>query len=101
MALTIHSPEYQRFRADCKRQWQAVNAPCALCGQATIEWDAPANDRNAFELDHKISRKRMKAMNRPDLLIDPNNCRPAHCRCNRSKQDGDGPASMGETTEEW
>ena len=101
MTLTIHSPEYQRFRADCKRQWQAINAPCAICGQATIDWEAPANDRNAFELDHKISRKRMKAMNRPDLLIDPTNCRPAHSRCNRSRQAKDDPPTMGEMSEDW
>lgn len=101
MSLTIHSHEYVKFRAHMKSIWQPVNAPCGLCGQATIQWDAPRNDPEGFELDHKISRKRMRAMNRMDLLLDPNNAQPAHTRCNRSKQDGDGPAPIGETSEEF
>ena len=97
----IHSREYKLLRANLKAQWQAGNAPCALCGQADIRYDGPKGDPDSFELDHRISRKRAKAMGRPELILDPNNCVPSHCRCNRSKQDGDGPVTLGETTEEW
>lgn len=101
VAPSIHSREYKQFRADMKSQWQPRNEPCGICGQATIDWDAPKNEPDAFELDHKISRKRAAAMGRPELLLDPRNAQPSHCRCNRSKQHGDGPKPIGETTEDW
>lgn len=97
----IQSREYRALRADLKQVWQGRNAPCGICGQATIRYDGPPNEPDSFELDHRISRKRALAMGRVDLLLDPNNMTPAHVRCNRAKQDGDGPVSLGETTEEW
>ncbi|MFF2631973.1 HNH endonuclease [Microbacterium sp. NPDC058021] len=92
----ITSAAYQRMRAEMKAQWQPINAACALCGQATIDWDGPRNAPESFELDHKISRKR-----RPDLALDPSNAQPSHCRCNRSKGAGTATPAIGETTEEW
>lgn len=97
----IHSREYRLLRSTLKAEWRARNAPCGLCGQADIRYDGKKNEPDSFELDHRISRKRAKAMGRPELLLDPNNCQPSHVRCNRSKQDGDAPAAIGETTEEW
>lgn len=97
----IHTREYREFRTAMKAIWQPINAPCGICGQATIQWGAPKNEPDAFELDHRISRKKCKAMGRLDLLLSPGNCQPSHTRCNRSKQEGDGPVSIGEMTEEW
>lgn len=99
--IDIHSRDYREFREQMKAIWQPINAPCGICGQATIQYDAPKNEPDAFELDHRISRKRAKAMGRPELILDPNNAQPSHCRCNRSKQEGDGPAAIGETSEEF
>ena len=101
VADLIHSREYKTLRAELKAAWRSVNKPCALCGQADIKYDGPKNESDSFELDHKISRKRCMAMGRPELILDPTNCQPSHVRCNRSKQDGDGPAVIGETTEDW
>lgn len=97
----IHSRDYQALRAELKAAWRIINAPCALCGQATIDWDAPKNEPDAFELDHKISRKQCKAMGRLDLILDPGNCQPSHHRCNRSKGADKVRPAIGETTEEW
>jgi 5-methylcytosine-specific restriction endonuclease McrA len=97
----IQSRAWRQLRLTLKQIWQPRNSPCALCGQATIDWDAPANDADSFEPDHRISRKRALAMGKPELLLDPNNCQPAHMRCNRAKGAGDGPMVLGETSEEF
>lgn len=101
MADLIHSREYRQLRETLKAQWRSVNAPCALCGQADIQYDGVKNERESFELDHKISRKRCLAMGKPQLILDPTNCQPSHVRCNRTKQHGDGPKMLGETSEEF
>lgn len=97
----IHSRTYKNLRTELKAQWQAVNAPCALCGQANIKYDGSKGERDSFELDHRISRKRATAMGKPELILDPTNCQPSHLRCNRSKQEGDGPVTLGETSEDF
>ncbi|QTV79472.1 HNH endonuclease [Microbacterium sp. NIBRBAC000506063] len=89
LSAIIHSAEYRALRATLKAEWRARNAACGICGQATIEYDGAKNEPDSFELDHKISRKRCIAMGFPELILDPSNCQPSHCRCNRSKQDGD------------
>lgn len=97
----IQSRQYRELRAELKAGWKAANTACTSCGQATIDWDAPANDPDAFEMDHRISRKKAKAMGRPELDLDPRNMQPMHHRCNRSKGSGDVRPGVGETTEEW
>lgn len=97
----IQSRQYRTLRAEMKAQWQPINAACAICGQPTIEWDSPPNQPNAFEMDHRISRKRAAAMGRPELNLDPNNMQPTHHRCNRSKSSGPTRATIGENTEDW
>ena len=92
----IQSRQYREMRAGLKDQWQAVNAPCCICGQADIEYDGEPNQSNSFELQHIISRKR-----RPDLALDPNNCGPSHVRCNRAQGAGNARPTIGENTEDW
>ncbi len=100
-ASIIRSAAYQDLRAEMKAIWRPVNAPCGICGIASIDWDGPKNQPESFELDHRISRKRALAMNRPELLLDPSNAQPSHCRCNRAKGAGDGTPPMGETSEDY
>lgn len=85
-----------RFREAMKVLWQPVNAACALCGQADIDWDGPAGEPDSFELDHRLS-----VLNYPELEFDPGNAQPSHCRCNRSKQAGRQKADIGLTSEPW
>ena len=95
-APTIHSTQYQRFRTEMKAGWQAANTPCAGCGQATIDWDGPANEADSFELDHKKPR-----ITHPELTLDPGNCVPMHHKCNRHKSSGREIAGIGTTSEAW
>lgn len=86
----------QTFRADMKAIWQPVNAPCAECGQATIDWDGPKNQPDSFELDHKKPRIRY-----PELEFEPSNARPTHHKCNRHKGDRQTSPGIGITSEAW
>jgi hypothetical protein len=92
----IQSRQYRQMRAELKAHWSEINAPCALCGQATIDWQAPANQPDSFELDHRLARKP-----RPDLALDPANMQPSHFRCNRGKGAGNTRPTIGENTEDW
>ena len=98
---SITSTPYRTFRAGLKKIWRAANAPCGICHQRTIDWDGPPNESNSFELDHIISRKRAKAMGRPELVMDPTNAQPSHVRCNRGKLAGDTAHTLGERSEDW
>lgn len=88
--------EARQFRAEMKAIWQAINQACAECGQATIDWDGPANAPDSFELDH-----RHPIATHPELEFDPTNVRPTHSRCNRSKGAGKMHAGIGTTSEAW
>lgn len=92
----IQSRQYRELRAELKAQWQAVNAPCCICGHNDIDYDGEPNQPDSFELQHIISRKR-----RPDLALDPRNCGPSHLRCNRSLGARDARPTIGENTEDW
>lgn len=63
----------ERFRRIVSRG----NPPCALCGEP-IDYQAPAGDPRAFELDHVVPRSRGGS----DLL---DNYQPSHRDCNRRK----------------
>lgn len=97
----IQSRAYRELRATLRAQWRAANAPCAICGQRHIDYDAPAGEPDSFEMDHRISRRRARAMGRPDLDLDPGNMQPTALRCNRSKGAGAQKPDIGQTTEEW
>lgn len=90
------SHKHRDLRALLKPGWEAVNAPCGICGQATIDWDGAANEPDSFEMDHIISRKK-----RPDLEFEPSNQQPSHHRCNRGKSSHAQAAGIGATSEEW
>lgn len=92
----IHSKQYQQMRAELKTIWKARNEPCWICGQATIDWDGPANAQDSFELEHPKPRKHF-----PHLALDRANAKASHGRCNRSKGAGDARPGIGTTSEAW
>lgn len=96
MAGILSSRAYRDFRAEMKSVWQPANAPCWLCGQATIDWDGPANEPDSFELDHAKPRK-----THPWLALARSNARPSHSRCNRSRQAAAPRPGIGATSEDW
>jgi hypothetical protein len=92
----IHGKAARDFREEMKSIWKPINQACGLCGQATIDWDAPANEPDAFELDHILT-----VSARPDLQLDPANARPTHHRCNRSRGARSARPPVGITSEAW
>lgn len=96
MAGIISERAYRVFRAHMKAGWQAVNAPCALCGQADIDWDGPPSAPKSFELDHRKARKP-----HPELALEPTNAQPSHSLCNRNKSYGDMRPGIGQTSEDF
>ena len=91
----IQSRRYRQMRADFRAQCEALNLPCRCCG-LPIDYAAPPNDPDAFELDHVISRKA-----RPDLAYDPSNFAPSRHACNRAKGAGPTPSTLGTTSEDF
>jgi len=79
-----------------KAIWQPVNAACALCGQANIDWDGPRNEPDSFEIEHKLA-----VINYPELEFEPSNAQPSHSQCNRNKGAGAAAAGIGITSEPW
>lgn len=90
------SQRAQQFRTDMKAGWSASNAPCGICGQATIDWDGPPFRPDSFELDHIKSIR-----HHPEYEFDPSNVQPAHHSCNRAKGAGDTLTLVGRTSEPW
>ncbi|WP_158170965.1 HNH endonuclease [Rhodococcus sp. JT-3] len=70
---------WRKIRANHRAMCQARNAPCWLCGQQ-IDYDAPANAAESYEADHFHS-----VSTHPQLANDPENLRPSHSGCNRSR----------------
>lgn len=81
----------RRFKSECRDQALA----CWLCHQP-IDYDAPPQTPDAFEPDHVIPRETA-----PELALDWDNLRPAHCSCNRSRGKRDVPLPLGLTTRAW
>lgn len=84
------------FRRELRAEWASVNAPCAICGQATIDWSAPRHDPDALEIDHILA-----VSTHPHLQFDRANVQPTHSRCNRHKGAGRIVAGVGITSEVW
>lgn len=78
---------------------RAVRDPlCRRCGQATIDYDAPPEDPNAFNAGH------IKAWALyPELREDPANYQPEHARCGKSAGTKDGTISngLGTLSQQW
>ncbi|HAT1303620.1 MULTISPECIES: HNH endonuclease [Corynebacterium] len=84
-----------KLRRQYLTQCQAQNLPCWLCGQP-IDYQAPAGTTNAFEPDHYHPRA-----DHPELALDPDNLRPAHASCNRSRGKKDIPLPLGNHSATW
>ena len=96
MADRQHGQKAHEFRRGMRKLWEAVNAPCAICGQQTIDYLAEAHLPDALELDHIYP-----VATHPHLEFDPGNVRPTHSRCNRHRGMGRDVAPVGVTSERW
>lgn len=69
---------WHKVRARVRREAQADNAPCALCGQA-INYEATQYDPAALQVDHIIP------LARGGPAYEPTNLQVTHRYCNRLK----------------
>ena len=70
--------------------------PCMRCGQP-IDYDAPPDDPNAFNLGHIKSYS-----SHPELRQDPGNLQQEHAGCNKSAGARDGTSyTLGQTSRDW
>lgn len=93
--MPFDSSRYSRkFSKQLREEWEAVNAPCYLCGQP-INY-AQRGTRDSLEIEHVIPTSKQ-----PELMYDRANLRPAHLSCNRAKSDGAPQPELGELSEQW
>lgn len=86
---------YRTLRKTFRQQCEAANTPCWLCGMP-IDYTAPTNHPDAFNLDHALSRHE-----HPHLAEDPGNFRAAHDSCNKSKGTKAAAHGLGQTSRQW
>lgn len=91
-----NNSRHAAMRVEEKARWQPINAPCILCGQATIDWDGEQGKPNSFEVEHT-----MPVVKYPELEFEPSNRKPSHVRCNRNKGTGTARPGIGLTSEAW
>ncbi len=83
------------FRAECAE----TNAPCWLCGQHHIDYDAPHDDYSngdRFELDHFYP-----VSTHPELQHDPANFRASAHDCNNARGNEPPRPGLGIPSQEW
>lgn len=85
---------HREMRAQEEASWSEENRPCCIGGRATIDWDAPADEHDAFDLEHPLPVKTP-----PELEFGNNNRRPSHHRRSRCKGAGQ-VVPITETTSE-
>lgn len=85
------TPMSRRIADDLRRRRVQ---PCCIC-QQRIDYSLPADDEQAFTVEHKIPRSV-----RPDLADDPSNCGPAHAECNKRRGNREFQG-LGQLSEEW
>lgn len=88
----------RRFRAGRAKFRQAceqADEVCHLCGER-IDYTAPQNHPDAFELDHFFP-----ASERPELHDDPANWRASHRACNGLRGNKPATFALGRTSRSW
>jgi len=71
--------DYKARRARLRRESQAANAPCWICGDA-IDWQAGPTDPWSFQADHVVPRSPSSPL------------APSHRHCNAARARAERPA---------
>jgi 5-methylcytosine-specific restriction endonuclease McrA len=66
-----YDTKWQKFRLNFILEWISYGAPCAICKKSL-----DPIDKSLLEVDHIIPLSE-----RPDLRLQPDNCRVLHKRC--------------------
>lgn len=82
MPIDRHSRAYKTRRDIIKKRWAAEGRDCWLCeGKlGPIDYNGPAGAALSAELDHSV------AVSKGGSVMDVSGWRPAHAKCNRSRQ---------------
>ncbi len=91
----LHTRSWRTLAADFKQHHQELSSVCWLCRQP-INYEAPGHHPDSFEPDHFLPRN-----DYPELTLEWDNLRPAHCSCNRSRGKKDAQAPIGPQTQSW
>lgn len=91
-----HSPEWRRLRLQCYERDKAKGAACWICHQPIDYAAAPSSTPSSYEPDHYHDVKR-----HPELALCPENVRPSHKSCNRSRKNRAGVNELGTPSEAW
>lgn len=75
---------YKRDRL--RERVRSQGLPCHICG-CPIDYSLPAGHPWSFELDEVFPVGKLPPELRKAAASDPNNCLPAHRRCNQRKSD--------------
>jgi hypothetical protein len=86
---------YRDAHKDFKKQCFARRARCWLCNEP-IRYDLREPHPLSFCIDHVIPVR-----DRPDLILEQTNWKPAHKRCNDSRGAGGAPLDMGIPSRQW
>ena len=87
---------WRTLAAEFRRECEAIDATCWLCGQA-IDYTADATSHpDAFNPDHFHP-----VSSHPELAEDPANLRASHRSCNIARGDGPPMLGLGQTSRAW
>lgn len=91
--------QFVKDRAEFRSKCAALHAPCWICTQDHIDYDAPSDDYtngDRFELDHFYP-----VSTHPEMQFDPTNFRPSAHDCNNDRGNGPPRPSIGVLSQEW
>lgn len=90
------SGEWQVLRRQCYERDKARRAVCWICKQP-IDYSArPSSTPDSYEPDHRFDVHR-----HPELALCPENVRPSHKHCNRSRKDRAVMDDLGTPSRDW
>ncbi|QOC24828.1 hypothetical protein IC744_16325 [Microbacterium hominis] len=90
---------FVKDRAEFRARCAEVNAPCWICGERHIDYDAPSDDYtngDRFELDHYYP-----VSTHPQLQHDPANFRASTHDCNNERSNGPPRPGLGVLSQAW
>lgn len=90
---------FVELRAEYRAECAEANAPCWICSQHHIDYEAPFDDwtnDDRFQLDHFYP-----VSTHPDLQEDPANFRPSAAGCNRDRGNGPPRPGLGILSQDW
>lgn len=89
--------EWRRLRVQCYERDRARNAPCAICGQRHIDYNAkPSSTPDSYEPDHIRDVDR-----HPELALLPENVQASARRCNRARGKRATMKPLGHPSRDW